>query len=47
MIDDHRNGRLFVKAEWRKALAEVLQGRTGKSVEYTLQNVSNALQVLG
>lgn len=47
MFDDHRHDRPFVKAERHRALAEVLQGRSAKSVEYKLQNVSGALQALG
>ncbi len=47
MLDDHRHGRPFVKAERHKALAELLQRRTVKSIECKLQNVSEALQAFG
>lgn len=47
MFDDHLSGRPFVKADKHKALADVLSGRTVKSVEYKLQNVSGALHALG
>ena len=47
MFDDNLSGRPFVKAERHRALAEVLLGRTAKSIEYKLQNVSGALQALG
>lgn len=47
MFNDHLLGRPFVKAEHHRALADVLTGRSAKSIEYKLQNVSGALQALG
>jgi hypothetical protein len=47
MFDDDLVGRPFVKAERHRALAQVLQSRSAKSIEYKLQNVSGALQALG
>ena len=47
MFDDHVHRRSFVKAERHRALAEVLERRSSKSIEYKLQNVSGALQALG
>lgn len=47
MFDDHLSGRPFVKVERHRALTEMLSGRTPKSIEYKLQNVSGALQALG
>lgn len=47
MFDDHVHRRSFVKAERHRALAQVLERRSAKSIEYKLQNVSGALQALG
>ncbi|WGV16011.1 DUF3883 domain-containing protein [Fuscovulum ytuae] len=47
MFDDHVLRRSFVKAERHRALAQVLERRSAKSIEYKLQNVSGALQALG
>lgn len=47
MFVDHLSDRPFVKAEKHRELAGVLSGRTEKSIEYKLQNVSGALQALG
>lgn len=44
MFDDDLVGLPFVKAERHRALAQVLQSRSAKSIEYKVQKVSGALQ---